>query len=194
MKTYKKELRICLLMLIVSLLVLPVVSIYYDEQLNIVLEENKGMHSEIEHLNEKLNIANEDTATLSENLINANGQIYALEIEISELLAEIEELKSSKPISLGKFKLTAYCNCKKCCGKWAGGVTATGVMPKEGRTIAVDRTVIPLGSTVMIDGHEYIAEDVGGAIKGNRIDVYFSNHNDALKFGVKYKEVFIVKK
>lgn len=93
----------------------------------------------------------------------------------------------------GKFKLTAYCNCKKCCGKWAGGPTASGKMPKQGRTIAVDPKVIPLGSKVIINGKTYIAEDTGSAIKGNRIDVYFDSHSEALKFGVQYANVHVVK-
>ena len=94
--------------------------------------------------------------------------------------------------SLGQFKITAYCNCTKCCGKWAGGPTASGTMPQAGRTIAVDPKVIPLGSQVIIDGHTYVAEDTGGAIKGNKIDMYFASHSEALAWGVKYKEVSLV--
>lgn len=56
-------------------------------------------------------------------------------------------------------------------------------MPRAWHTIAVDPAIIPMGSTVIINGHEFIAEDVGGAIKGNRIDIYFDNHEEALKFG-----------
>lgn len=93
---------------------------------------------------------------------------------------------------LGEFKLTAYCNCKKCCGKWAGGPTASGKMPKQGRTIAVDPKVIPLGSKVVINGITYIAEDTGSAIKNKRIDVYFDSHKEALNFGVKYADVYVV--
>ena len=93
--------------------------------------------------------------------------------------------------SLGQFRLTAYCNCSKCCGKWAGGPTASGTMPKEGRTIAVDKRVIPLGTEVVINGHTYIAEDTGSAIKGNRIDMYYNSHSEALDYGVQYKEVYI---
>ena len=92
---------------------------------------------------------------------------------------------------LGKFKLTAYCNCKKCCGKWSGGPTASGKMPKAGRTIAVDPKVIPLGSKVVINGKTYTAEDTGSAIKNKRIDVYFNSHQAALNFGVQYAEVYI---
>ena len=104
-----------------------------------------------------------------------------------------EEAKKPKLVSLGTFKLTAYCNCSKCCGKWAGGKTASGTTPTAGRTIAVDTSVIPFGTKVVINGNTYIAEDTGSAIKGNRIDVYFSSHQSALNFGKQSAEVFIYK-
>lgn len=97
--------------------------------------------------------------------------------------------------SLGEFKLTAYCACYKCCDKHPGddgyGITKSGVKAVEGVTIAADPSVIPLGTKVTIDGHEYIVQDTGGAIKGNRIDVYFESHQEALEFGVQNKEVFM---
>ena len=62
----------------------------------------------------------------------------------------------------------------------------------EGYSIAVDPRVIPYGTEVVINGHTYKAQDCGGAIKGNRIDVYHENHQTALEFGVKYAEVFVV--
>jgi 3D (Asp-Asp-Asp) domain-containing protein len=94
-------------------------------------------------------------------------------------------------VSLGEFTLTHYCPCELCCGEWADGITYTGTTATEGRTIAVDPDVIPLGSTVVIDGHEYIAEDIGGAIRGNRIDIFMRDHLVALMAGVKTAEVFI---
>lgn len=82
------------------------------------------------------------------------------------------------------FTLTAYCGCEKCCGK-TDRITATGTHAVEGVTIAVDPAVIPYGSLVDIEGiGTFIAEDCGGAIKGNKIDIYFERHEDALKFGV----------
>ena len=99
----------------------------------------------------------------------------------------------SNLVYLGRFKLTAYCNCSKCCGQWAGGPTATGTMPKAGRTIAVDPKVIPYGSRVVINGHTYVAEDCGGGIKNKRIDVFFATHSEALKFGVQYADVYLKK-
>ena len=96
---------------------------------------------------------------------------------------------------LGEFCLTAYCPCMKCCGK-TDGITSTGTTAAEGRTIAVDPRVIPYGSTVTIyfaDGtsHTYTAEDCGGAIKENRIDVFFSSHDAARAFGVQSAMVYV---
>lgn len=93
--------------------------------------------------------------------------------------------------SLGTFRLTAYCPGACCNGQWAGQ-TATGVTPTPGRTIAVDRRVIPLGSKIRIEGDDtiYIAEDTG--VSGKHIDVLVANHGLTTQFGVKYKNVYIL--
>ena len=112
-------------------------------------------------------------------------------------------VSENKKESLGEFKLTAYCSCEKCCGKWALNrpkdengkdivYGSTGAILIAGTSIAVDPSVIPYGSHVEINGHTYTAQDTGGAIQGNRIDVYFDNHQDALNFGVQYVEVFLI--
>lgn len=92
---------------------------------------------------------------------------------------------------LGRFTLTAYCPCVICCGK-TDGITASGVKAKANHTIAVDTSVIPLGSKVQINGKTYYAEDTGGAIKGNRIDIFFNSHNEALAFGKQSADVYII--
>ena len=92
--------------------------------------------------------------------------------------------------SLGRFKITHYCSCFYCTGSWGGSHTASGTVPTAGRTIAVDPSVIPLGSQVIINGHVYTAEDTGGAIKGNKIDIFVSDHATALAYGVYYAEVY----
>ncbi|WP_158552392.1 3D domain-containing protein [Eubacterium sp. OM08-24] len=105
-------------------------------------------------------------------------------------------------VSLGEYKLTAYCGCSKCCGKWGENrtldesgkpivYTANQTIAKEGVTIAADISVLPYGTEVIIDGHRYIVQDRGGSITGNKIDIYFESHQAALEFGVQYKEVFI---
>lgn len=103
--------------------------------------------------------------------------------------AEVVTLSDKE--SLGEFVITAYCPCEKCCGEYADGITASGTVATEGRTCAVDPDVIPLGTEIEIDGVKYIAEDVGGAIKGRRIDICFNDHRSALQYGVKCKEVYV---
>ena len=93
-------------------------------------------------------------------------------------------------VFLGEFTLTAYCPGRCCCGKWASGYTATGTLATEGRTIAVDPHVIPYGSRVLLifpNGTQrtYIAEDCGGGVNGNHIDVFFDDHQAARVFGVQ---------
>lgn len=91
---------------------------------------------------------------------------------------------------LGSFSCTAYCACNSCCGPWADGITYTGGVATEGQTIAVDPDVIPLGSVVEINGQQYVAEDIGGAVKEKRIDIFFRSHDDALRYGVQQHEVY----
>lgn len=93
---------------------------------------------------------------------------------------------------LGEFKITAYCPCVKCCGQWSDGITYTGSVSTENSTIAVDPDVIPLGSCVEINGVSYYAEDIGGSIKGNRIDIFFQSHEDALEYGIQYHNVYLI--
>lgn len=81
-----------------------------------------------------------------------------------------------------KFTATAYCGCAKCCGK-STGKTASGTTATAGRTVAMSSSY-SFGTKIEIQGMgTYIVEDRGGAIKGNRIDIFFSNHQKALDFG-----------
>lgn len=103
---------------------------------------------------------------------------------------------------LGEFKITAYCSCDICCNHYSknrpldkdGNQIVYGaacVELKQGVSIAADTSLFPFGTELIIDGHTYIVQDRGGAIKGKRIDIYFSNHQAACDFGVKYKNVYI---
>lgn len=108
-------------------------------------------------------------------------------------------------ICLGKYKLTAYCPCEKCCGVWGKNrplddegnvivITASGERAKEGVTVAADISVLPFGTVILIDGNEYIVQDRGGSVKGNQIDIYFESHQEALEFGVQYKEIYTIER
>ena len=107
-------------------------------------------------------------------------------------------LPSEKPewVSLGTFITSGYCNeaYYHICNDGTPDTTATMTTPTPGRTIAVDPTVIPYGSEVMINGHTYIAEDCGNAIKGKRIDILYDNHDIAFAHGMQEVEVFIKNK
>lgn len=95
-------------------------------------------------------------------------------------------------INMGDFIATAYCTCNEC-SEGYGYNTASQVRAKEGRTVAVDPSVISYKTKLLIDGKEYIAEDCGGAIKGDRIDIFMENHDDTEKFGRQVVDVKIVK-
>jgi 3D (Asp-Asp-Asp) domain-containing protein len=73
------------------------------------------------------------------------------------------------------------------------GITSTGTKPKWG-TIAVDPSVIPYGTKVYIPqfNKTFIAEDCGGAIKGNKIDIYMNDELSCHNFGRKVIDIYIV--
>ena len=108
-----------------------------------------------------------------------------------EATGEITELGQS----MGTFTITAYCGCSECCGAYAEGrgdvvYGAIGEPLTANYSIAVDPNVIGFGETVMINGQQYKAQDTGGLIKGNRIDIYMDDHEEAIKWGVQYIEVY----
>lgn len=90
----------------------------------------------------------------------------------------------------GIYKVTAYCPCATCCGK-TNGITASGTKATSNHTIAAPST-FSFGSQVVINGVTYTVEDRGGAIQGNRIDIYMDTHAEALAWGVRYLYVEVL--
>lgn len=88
------------------------------------------------------------------------------------------------------YKVTAYCSCAKCCGK-TNGRTASGTRATAGRTVAASGK-FAFGTKLNIGGNTYVVEDRGGAISGNRIDIYVSSHAEALRWGVRYLPVSVI--
>ena len=127
------------------------------------------------------------------SLFTVKGAIFIFVIGI---LTSVLNPFSATNLRAAVFTATAYCSCVKCCNKnpsdkWYG-VTATGKVAQWG-TVAVDRRIIKLGSKLKIEGFPnttFRAEDVGGAIKGNHIDIWFPSHKEALNFGVKKMAVY----
>lgn len=108
--------------------------------------------------------APEYTATPTENE-NISGQFYVM-------------------------RTVAYCPCEKCCG-WNTGITYSGTVATQGRTVACNLDRFPIGTKLMIDGHEYIVEDTGH-LSENMIDIYFDSHEEALKYGSQWKAVEVI--
>jgi len=95
-------------------------------------------------------------------------------------------------IPLGTFRITHYCPCAICNGPWINGVTSTGATAMTNHTIAVDPTQIPYGSKVVINGQVYVAEDCGGGIKHNCIDIYVETHEECNARGLYYTDVYLL--
>lgn len=132
-----------------------------------------------------LNISEDDVVIqrAKEIWAEAEEKKKALEsnlVELKERQLELQE-KADKYEYIGDYKLTGYCPCYSC-SEGYGSNTASGVRAKEGITVAVDRRKIPLGTKIYIEGvGERIVQDVGGAIKGNKLDIYVENHSDCYR-------------
>lgn len=109
---------------------------------------------------------------------------------------KIEAALLQRATRIDNVTVTHYDCCVECCGK-ADGITASGVRATPGVTVAVDPSVIPLGSDVLVDYGDgkiqyYRADDVGGAVKGNHIDLCVGSHEEALALGVRTAMVWWV--
>ena len=115
---------------------------------------------------------------------------------VSESVVEIDTIEA--PIEEEAwidFIATAYCPCEECCEGWAKNrpldengdpivYGAAGVVLKQGVSVAADTSIYPMGTELEIEGMgTYIVQDRGGAIKNNKLDIYFDNHEDADDFG-----------
>ena len=155
-----------------------------------------------------INVLNTNTEfPINNNLLNGN-QNQSIVIETNESVKTTKKKiktknkksrnkkknkkKKKEYKNVGTFKVTGYCSCARCCGK-STGITASGTVAKAGRTIAADTSRFGFGSKLVINGHTYTVEDRGGAINGNRIDIFFSSHSKALEWGVRYCDVYVKK-
>lgn len=151
---------------------------------------NVGMYLHGQHLQKEIVLSNEEIFDLSarngllkDSYNELLGQLQETKQEVKDLENQVKELSEWR--SLGVFRITAY---------WMnedeyGDMTSTGVKAQTNHTIAVDPRIIPYGSEIKIDGQIYVAEDCGGAVKNNVIDVWVEHPSNS--FGVKYKEIYI---
>jgi 3D (Asp-Asp-Asp) domain-containing protein len=133
-------------------------------------------------------------------LSNPNTLQIGQKLTIPSVPAEVPLLEGKEAVieRVLSTTLTAYTAGKESTGKTPShpqyGITYSGVKAEEGRTVAVDPKVIPLGSTVYIEGIGIRkAEDTGSAIKGSKIDVFMNDVGEARTFGVKRNvKVFVL--
>lgn len=146
-----------------------------------IKETKIQLHNAAEALrNEYINDA-ELANKLSQKWLEIDETEKKLAEETNNMTEKLEKLQGKY---LGTFELTAYCY---------GNVTATGTTPTANRTIAVDPKVIPYGSRVRVEGYgTYIAEDCGGAVKGNIIDIYIPGYENCINFGRRKAKVYIL--
>ena len=160
-----------------------------------------------------------DDGRLPEDDVPATERCYLTEDEVQEdfeawhLSARSAEASSSGPRLNEKIEaellnrshkltdvtVTHYCPCQKCCGKPEGhpayGITASGRQLVPGVSVGVDPSVIPLGSTVILDFGDgdlqyCVADDTGSGVKGKHIDLAMADHQEALEMGVRTATVY----
>lgn len=198
MNINKRKISILLVVIITILICLSACFAYAEtiEKYEDQIESNTIQMAEIEEIKKQLHITAEMLRhndyinngldeMLSQKWHDCNNYQLDKAKENTELQDKINTLKKIQHAKkyVGDFKITHYCPCRTCNGNW-GNKTALGTIMTPYRTIAVDPKVIPLGSKVEINGNVYIAEDTGGAIKGNRIDVCVASHAEAYRRGV----------
>ena len=146
----------------------------------------------------KADSAPQDDGRLPGDDVPATERCYMTDEEIQEDFENfyIQNALLAKANKIEDVKVTHYCCCVKCCGK-ADGITYSGVKAVPGVTVAVDTSIIPLGSDVLVDYGDgvinyYRADDTGSAIKGNKLDLCVSSHQEAINLGVRTATVYWV--
>lgn len=146
----------------------------------------------------KADSAPHDDGRLPGDDVPATERCYMTDEEVQEAFENenIEQALLAKANKIENVKVTHYCCCVKCCGK-DDGITYSGVKATPGVTVAVDTSIIPLGSDVLVDYGDgiinyYRADDTGSAIKGNKLDLCVGSHQEAINLGVRTATVYWV--
>lgn len=137
---------------------------------------------------------------LGKSYANGNNRMTLLSTTVDTVKQNIKRIETSNSEGHAQWqtvrmRVTAYCPCPKCCGSYSDGLTASGHKIGHGdRFVAADR-IYPFGTEMIIPGYKsgrpVKVLDRGGAIRGNRIDVFFDSHQQALEWGVRYLDVKI---
>lgn len=94
-----------------------------------------------------------------------------------------------------RMRVTGYCACAKCCGDSSDGITASNHRIRRGDVFVAADKRHPFGTEMVIPGYNDSQPvkvlDRGRAIRGNRLDLYFSSHHQAKKWGIKHLDVLV---
>lgn len=142
----------------------------------------------------------DELSKVKEQLLSKENELNSLILVNNSLQSEYDivknKLEEEKRVSRGgeDFDYTKVLNVEITAYTHTGEATKSGVMPKVGRTIAVDPRIIPLGTKVYIEGVGYrIAEDTGGAVKGNIIDLFLNTEEECVRWGRKHRKIYVLK-
>ncbi|MFP4105563.1 MAG: 3D domain-containing protein [Phycisphaerae bacterium] len=135
-----------------------------------------------------------------------DGQVAAAVLKGARLLGQAPEptrprspqvaYSAPKTVTL-RMRVTGYCPCRRCCGRHADGITASGknIYAHGSKFVAADTRLLPFGTRISIPGYNGGAPvpvyDRGGKIKGNRLDLFYLSHHTARRWGVQYLDVTV---
>lgn len=188
--------KIYIIIIVLYLVVLYITCIYYDYQCIKLEETLADRQNEVTSIKKELSETTNNLQLEIENSTNLNDALQNVSSQLKKYVAMVDDLKKNEYnlVYIGDFKLTHYCveKYEHICGT-GDGITATGTLATAGRTIAVDPSIIPYGTQVYIEGYGFrIAEDCGGAVNGNHIDIAVDTHEQAINTGTTNGGVWIL--
>ena len=158
---------------------------------NKVVQEGKDGLKEVTYKIKYQNDVEIEKSVISEVVVQEPvDKIVQVQKKATSRASTLPRASSASSTGGTVYKITAYCPCAKCCGK-TNGRTASGTTATSGRTVAAS-SKFAFGTKLNIGGHVYTVEDRGGAINGNKIDIFVNTHAEALQWGVRYLNVSVV--
>ena len=158
---------------------------------NKVVREGKDGLKEVTYKVKYQNDVEIEKSVISEVVVQEPvDKIVQVQKKVTSRSSTLPRTSSTSTTGGTVYKITAYCPCAKCCGK-TNGRTASGTTATAGRTVAAS-SKFAFGTKLNIGGHVYTVEDRGGAINGNKIDIFVNTHAEALQWGVRYLSVSVV--
>lgn len=165
----------------------------------------QGLTREVEHTVSDDRMPMPEEVWKPEYDIPATEYAYITDEQLAEIEAQeaqsVEDALLASATRIDNVTVTHYCICQKCCGKSpdhpAYGITASGRYATPYVSVAVDPSVIPLGSDVLVDYGDgvieyYRADDTGSGVGGKHIDLCVSDHQEARNLGVRTATVYVV--